>query len=81
MLLTVGDGQVEVAVAGEIARHQIEPLGPPPPRTSTWGWNVPSPLPRSIWTPCRRVGDGEVEVAVAGEVTRHDADVGHAPTA
>ena len=48
----VGDGQVEMAVAG--SRPPRSRRDPPRPRSSTLGWNVPSPLPCRISTGCRR---------------------------
>ncbi len=46
----VGDGQVDVAVAGEVARHdRVGRAARRQPNVGA-GWNVPSPLPREIET-------------------------------
>ena len=48
VVVVVGDGEVGAAVAVEVARHEVQ--GATPPRKSTWGWKVPSPLPSSTDT-------------------------------
>ena len=73
----IGDGQVEHAVAREVARHDRRRVRP------RWikdgAWNVPSPLPRRIETPCSvavavsTISDGHVEAAVAVEIAHHQA--------
>ena len=45
----VGDGQVGAAVAVEVARHEGV-RARTPPRSVTWSWKVPSPLPSSTDT-------------------------------
>ena len=45
----VGDGQVGAAVAVEVPRHEGD-LARSPPRTVTWFWKVPSPLPSNTDT-------------------------------
>ncbi len=67
----VGDGEVEVAVAGEIAGH--DRVGCRPDRVSDLG------LERAVAVAQQHrhrvaayVGDGEVEVAVAVEIPGHD---------
>ena len=55
--VVVGDGEVGAAVAVEVARHDRVWVVSQP-RSVTWGWNVPSPLPSSTDTvsspPCWR---------------------------
>ena len=68
----VGDGQVGAAVAVEVPRHEGAWTSPPP-RSVTWSWKVPSPLPSSTDTSLESsVGDGQVGAAVAVEVPRHE---------
>ena len=85
---SIGDGQVEVAVAGEVTRHDGTRDEDLPAAYGTAGWKVPSPLPSKTDTPpgspppvliARR--HGEVEVAVAGEITGHDRSSGLVPAA
>ena len=73
-MIAVGDGQVEVAVAGEVPRHDGDRVRPD--RVGDLG------LERAVAVAQqhrdrrrdRSVGDGQVEVAVAVEVPRHDRD-------
>ena len=77
-VLLSGDGQVDMAVAGEVARH--DGVWVRPDRVSDLG------LERAVAIAQQHrhrrvvvhVGDGQVEMAIAGEVTRHDA-VGSRP--
>ena len=84
----LGDGQVEVSVAGEVARHD-RVRG----RTDSWdrasqrdrlarAWNVPSPLPRRMVTGarCTRSATARSMLPVAGEVARDDAHTGRPAT-
>ena len=59
---SLGDGQVELAVAGEVPCHDDVGLSYRP-RTLPAGWKVPSPLPSSTETCLLEpaVGDGQVE--------------------
>ena len=76
----IGGGQVEVAVAVEVPRH--EGVGDLPHPKLTAFWNVPSPLPRSTETSLETVsiGGGQVEAAVAVEVPRHEGERRPSPT-
>ena len=69
----VDDGQVEVAVAVEVARHDRVWIDPD--RVGDLGLERAVAVAQQHRHACRVeavVGDGQVEVAVAGEVARHD---------
>ena len=68
-LAGVGDGQVEPAIAVEIAGHHR--IGQDSDHQGTGARNVPSPLPGRMETEFDAlVGDDQVEHAIAAEVAR-----------
>ena len=70
---SVGDGQVELAVAVEVPATMASGVGADRVRRSS-DWKVPSPLPEQDRRRCssRSRHDGQVEPAVAVEVAGHD---------
>ena len=77
----VGDGQVELAVAVEVARHDAR-MGRPH-RVRDLGLEGAVAVAQQDRTTVSvvTVGDGQVELAVAIEVPRHDGELVPNPTA
>ena len=68
----IGGGQIEVAIAIEVAyRDGVRRI----PTPKSWAaLKVPSPWPSKIDTVAARIGGGQIGVAIAIEVTHRDGE-------